>query len=112
MDKVKRRGTGQTGKKKRNRRARQHRRSVLLICMVLVCLSGVLAVNSVKLQARTAQYKEQEEELAVQIREEKDRAEEVKEFEEYVKTDEYIKDTAENKLDLVDPNEIIFKPAE
>ena len=40
------------------------------------------------------------------------RAEEVKAYEEYVKTDEYIKDVAEEKLGLVDPNEIIFKPAE
>ena len=36
----------------------------------------------------------------------------MKEFEEYVQTDDYIKDTAENKLDLVDPNEIVFKPAQ
>ena len=33
-------------------------------------------------------------------------------YEEYVKTDEYIKETAEDKLNLVDPNEIIFKSAE
>ena len=37
--------------------------------------------------------------------------EEIDEFEEYVKTDDYIKDTAEDKLGLVDPDEIIFKPS-
>ena len=36
---------------------------------------------------------------------------EIDEFEDYVKTDDYIKDTAEDKLGLVDPNEIIFKPS-
>ena len=98
--------------RKKNARLRQHKRSVLLICMVLVVLSGVLAVSSVKLNAKNAQYKAQEEELEAQIKEEEQRAKEVKEFEEYVKTDDYIKDTAEEKLDLVDPNEILFRPAQ
>ena len=57
-------------------------------------------------------YSQQEAELRAQISEEQARAEEVKAYEEYVKTDEYIKDVAEEKLGLVDPNEIIFKPAE
>jgi len=35
----------------------------------------------------------------------------VKEYEKYVQTDEYIKETAEDKLGLVNPNEIIFKPS-
>lgn len=83
-----------------------------MICMVLVILSGVLAVGSVKLNAKNAQYKAREEELEAQIREEEQRAEEVKEFEEYVKTDDYIRDTAEEKLDLVDPGEILFRPAQ
>lgn len=89
---------------------RKHKKSVLMICAVLVCLSAVLAVGSVKLHAKNEKYKIQEKELAQQIEEQKERAKEVKEFEEYVKTDDYIKETAEEKLDLVDPNEIIFKP--
>ena len=36
---------------------------------------------------------------------------EKKEYEKYVQTDEYIKETAEDKLGLVNPNEIIFKPS-
>ena len=91
--------------RKKNARLRQHKRSVLLICMILVALSGVL-------HAKNAQYKAQEEELERQIKEEEQRAKEVEEFEEYVKTDDYIKETAEEKLGLVDPNEIVFKPAE
>ncbi len=98
--------------RRKSPRLRQHKRSILMICMVLVILSGVLAVSSVKLNAKNAQYKAQEEELEAQIREEEQRAEEVKEFEEYVKTDDYIRDTAEEKLDLVDPGEILFRPAQ
>ena len=98
--------------RKKNARLRQHKRSVLLICMILVALSGVLAVSSIRLHAKNAQYKAQEEELERQIKEEEQRAKEVEEFEEYVKTDDYIKETAEEKLGLVDPNEIVFKPPE
>ena len=98
--------------RKKNARLRQHKRSVLLICMILVALSGVLAVSSIRLHAKNAQYKAQEEELERQTKEEEQRAKEVEEFEEYVKTDDYIKETAEEKLGLVDPNEIVFKPAE
>lgn len=98
--------------RKKNARLRQHKRSVLLICMILAALSGVLAVSSIRLHAKNAQYKAQEEELERQIKEEEQRAKEVEEFEEYVKTDDYIKETAEEKLGLVDPNEIVFKPAE
>ena len=83
-----------------------------MICAVLVCLTGALAVSSVRLQAKNAQYKAQEAELEEQIREEKERAGEIDEFEVYVKTDDYIKEMAEDKLNLVDPNEIVFKPSE
>lgn len=102
--------SGGRAARKRRSSFRRHRKSVFMICAVLICLSGVLAAGSVKLHAKNTRYKVQEEELAQQIEEQKERADEVKEFEEYVKTDDYIKDTAEDKLGLVDPNEIIFKP--
>ena len=69
-------------------------------------------MNAVTLQARNKSYKRQEAELKAQINEQKERAGEIKEYQEYVKTDEYIKEVAEEKLGLVDPNEIIFKPAQ
>lgn len=112
MNKTREQKAGRQRERRKNPRLRQHKRSILMICAVLVVLSGVLAVGSVKLNAKNAQYKAQEEELEAQIKEEEQRAEEVKEFEEYVKTDDYIKDTAEEKLDLVDPNEILFRPAQ
>ena len=111
MNRKKRSGNG-ARKKRRKPGLRRYKRSILMICAVLICLTGVLAVSSVRLQAKNAEYKAQEEELAAQIKEEEQRAEEVEEFEEYVKTDDYIKETAEDRLNLVDPNEIIFKPSE
>lgn len=103
--------TGKRGRKRANV-LRQHKRSVVLIVAILVLLTGTLAVNAVGLFKKNQIYKQQEAELEAQIKEEKARTKEVEEYEEYVKTDEYIKDVAEDKLGLVDPNEIIFKPAE
>ncbi|HJA99678.1 MAG TPA: septum formation initiator family protein [Candidatus Mediterraneibacter merdavium] len=112
MNKMRSQKTGKAKQRRKGLRLRHYKRSIFLICAVLVCLSGSLAVSSVRLQEKNAQYKAQEEELEAQIKEEKKRTEEVKQYAEYVKTDDYIKDTAEDKLGLVDPNEIIFKPSE
>ena len=79
------------------------------ICVILCLLTGTLSVNAVSLYNKNKVYRQQEAELKAQIEEEKERSREVEEFVEYVKTDEYIKDVAEEKLGLVDPNEIIFK---
>ncbi len=71
---------------------------MMLISMILVLLVGVLAVNAVSLRSRNAQYKKQEAELEAQIKEEKKRAKEVEAYEAYVKTDDYVKEIAEEKL--------------
>lgn len=91
---------------------KQHKRSVMIICAILILLTGTLSVNAVSLYRKNQIYKQQEAELKEQIKEEKARSKEVEKYEEYVKTEEYIKDVAEDKLGLVDPNEIIFKAAE
>lgn len=88
----------------------RHKKSVMIICAVLGLLMGVLGAGSVRLCARIASYKQQEAELRLQIEAAKERAEEIKAYEEYVKTDEYVKDVAEEKLGLVDPDDVVFKP--
>ena len=98
---------GRSKSRKTNSAWRYHKKSMMLISMILVLLVGVLAVNAVSLRSRNAQYKKQEAELEAQIKEEKKRAKEVEAYEAYVKTDDYVKEIAEEKLGLVDPNEII-----
>ena len=104
-------GAGRQQIRKKNSRLRHYKRSILMICMVLLFLSGALAIGSMSPNAKNAEYKAQEEELKAQIKEEEQRSKEIDKFEDYVKTDDYIKDTAEDKLGLVDPNEITFKPS-
>lgn len=82
-----------------------------MVTLALILLASVLTVNAVTLQAKNKSFKQQEAELKIQIDEQRERAKEIEEYEEYVKTDAYIKEVAEEKLGLVDPNEIIFKPA-
>lgn len=104
-------GKNRRVRKKKSRLGR-HRKSVLMISAVLVMLCGVLTVNAFTLMAKNRNYAEQEAELQKQIEEQQKRSEEIDEYKEYVNSDEYVKETAEEKLNLVDPNEIIFKPAE
>lgn len=111
MTNKKRTTAGRRRRRKRSSAFGYHRRSVTIITMVLALLICVLTVNAVTLQARNKDYMQQEAELKAQISEQEERAEEVKEYQKYVKTDEYIKEVAEEKLGLVDPDEIIFKPA-
>lgn len=98
--------------RKKKSRLGRHRQSILIISAVLVMLCGVLTVNSFTLMAKNRNYEKQEKELQKQIDEQEERADEIKEYKKYVNSDEYIKEAAEEKLHLVDPNEIIFKPAE
>lgn len=87
----------------------RHRRSVLGISAVILLLMAVVSVNSVSLKAKDRDYQAQEEELKEKIEDEKARAKEIEELEEYVGTDEYVEDVAKEKLGLVHENEIIFK---
>lgn len=108
---IKKKETRRRTKKKKSS-LRQHRRSVVLITAVLVLLTSVVGVSSVMLQIKNNEYKQREAKLESQIKEEKERSKEVASLKEYIGSDDFIKDVAEEKLGLVSPNEIIFKPTE
>lgn len=94
---------------RRNKHLRHHKRSVLIVISALLLLVGVVSVDSISLQAKNEMYKEQQAELEKLIAEEDQRAEDIEEFERYVQTEEYIEDTAKEKLGLAHENEILFK---
>ena len=101
--------------KKKGRRARQkrhfrqHRKSMLAVSFVILLLVIVVSVGGVTLRAKEKAYEAQEAELEQQIAEEKARAAEIDELEEYVGTDAYVEEVAKDKLGLVNENEIIFR---
>lgn len=94
---------------KRKQGMQSVKKSVLGICVILVLLISVVSVGSINLYSKNKEYIAQEKELIAQIEEEKARAEEIDELEEYVSTDEYVEQVAKDKLGLVYENEIIFK---
>ena len=96
--------------RQQRKRVQQHKRSMLGISAVIMLLVMVVSVSSISLQARNKEYIAQEKELEASIREEKDRAEEISELEDYVGTDEYIEQTAKDKLGLVHKMRSFSKP--
>lgn len=94
------------------KRVKRHRRSMLGVSTVVVMLSVVIFTKSVTLRAENKEYKAQEAQLKSQIEQEKNRTEEITAFRSYIGTDDYVKAVAQERLGLVDPNEIIFRPAE
>ncbi len=94
---------------RRRSRLRKHKSSVLGISGVILLLVAVISVSSISLRAKNQSYIEQEAELEVQIQEEKERTGEIEQMEDYVGTNEYVEQTARDKLGLIYENETIFK---
>ena len=82
-----------------------------MVCITLIVLMfvGVLSVQIISVYGRNQSYQVQEEELQSQLESQQSRQKELKEYEKYVTTREYIEQVAKTKLGLVYPNEIIFK---
>ena len=78
----------------------------------MMLLVVVLGINGLSLRAKNQEYIAQEEEIKSRIAEEQNRSNEIDEMEGYVGTEEYIREMAREKLGLIDPNEIIFRPEE
>lgn len=102
-------------KKSDNRQSRirrNNRLGMFLISGIALLLLGSFITQAQTLQTRLDYYNSRLESLEAQIEEEKARTIEIRETEEYMKTDEYIEAVAREKLGLVKENEIIFKEAQ
>ena len=96
-------------RKIRVRKKKQNSLAMLLVLMVIFVMMIVVFVNSRSLKTKLANYKQREATLTEQIEQEKQRAEEIEEFERYTKTKKYIEDIAREKLGLVYEDEIIIQ---
>jgi cell division protein DivIC len=94
------------------RRKKQNKSSMVCITLIVLMLVGVMSVQIVSVYGRNQTYQAQEAELEAQLESEKARKEEIKEYEKYINTKEYIEQVAKTKLGLVYPNEVIFKENE
>jgi cell division protein DivIC len=93
---------------------RQHKKKkrgagTVSVGIFVVLFLVVMAVQIYRVKQKDEAYTEQLESLQAQYEDETERATEIDALEEYMKSDEYIEDTAESKLGLAYDNQIIFK---
>ena len=95
--------------KKAKKRKSQTRIAMVSITFVVGVLFVGMMGKSVALESQLSSYNSQIDDLDRQIEEEEGRTTEIDDLKEYMKTDEYVEETAREKLGLVKENEIVFK---
>lgn len=93
----------------RVRKRSQNTLAMVLVTMIVLVMVVVVAVNNNRLKTKLAVYREREKVLQEQIDYEKNRAEEIAEFEKYTGTKRYIEELAREKLGLVYEDEILIQ---
>ncbi len=69
----------------------------------------VMTAQLVVLHNKSRMYAEREVQLEAELRAQQDRQQELADYEQYTKSEEYTRNMAKSKLGLVLPNEIIFR---
>ena len=82
-------------------------RGIIVLCAVL---SFTILYRRSALEAQCKEYNAQIAELKKEKKSADERTEELKKFEKYVDTDEYVEKIARERLGLVYKGEIIFEP--
>ena len=80
---------------------------VVILCLV-IC--GTLIYKSHILKEQYNEYSKQITQLKKEKKEAFDKAKELEDYEEYVKTDEFVEEVARDNLGLVYKDEVIFEP--
>ena len=88
---------------------RSQRKSMKMILLFVLALVIVLFVLGMRLRVKNRDYAAEEARLTAILAEEQDRAQEIDELEEYVKTDAYAEEVVRKKLGLAYRNEILFR---
>lgn len=96
-------------KRKNKKKLANNYLGMAAIAVVVLILLGGLTWKSQSLKARIAVYDAKAAALQSSIEEEQERTKEIDELKEYMQTDEYIAETARDKLGLIKDNEIVFE---
>lgn len=86
--------------------------AIMGITLVVMCLAVAINIKGADLKQSDENYRIREEKLDAQVAEEEKRTEELQEYKVYVKTKQYAEEVAKEKLGLVNPDEILLKPAQ
>lgn len=94
------------GKRKRKNGNRVGR--LCITCIVFI-FALVMSVQIVTVYQKDQEYIAKQAELEQQLSDEQDRQEELKDYETYTKSQQYVEDVAKSKLGLLYKNEVVFK---
>ena len=81
----------------------------LSVAVIVFLLVGVLSVRCLDMYRENQAYAAEYEELEAEYNELLEEQAEIEEYAEYVETDDFVIETAREKLGLVFPGEIIFR---
>ncbi len=79
----------------------------MVVLTAIIC--STIGYKSYTLNAQSKEYQSQLSELKKENKELSEKEDEIQEYKKYVKTNEYIENTARQKLGLVYPGEIVFE---
>ena len=97
------------GKRKPAFRRKTHNRmSMILITVVVIVMTIIVGYSVFEMNLELKAKQERIDSLNEQIADEEQRKEEIEEYKEYVETDEFVEDTAREKLGLVYEDEVVF----
>ena len=94
------------GKRKRKNGNRVGR--LCITCIVFI-FALVMSVQIVTVYQKDQEYIAKQAELEQQLSDEQDRQGELKDYETYTKSQQYVEDVAKSKLGLLYKNEVVFK---
>lgn len=95
-------------KKPAFRRNTHNRMSMILITVVVIVMTIIVGYSVHQMNIELKEKQERIESLNEQIADEEKRKEEIDEYKDYVETDEFVEDTAREKLGLVYEDEVVF----
>lgn len=91
----------------RGRKAEKNGKACIII--IVFAMAAIMSIQIVNLHKKDQQYIAQQASLEKQKKEQLQRQKELEEYESYTQTQEYIEETAKNKMGMVYEGEIIFK---
>ncbi len=89
-----------------------NRMAMLGLTLVVGSLAVVVGIRGNSLRDKDMEYRLKQEKLQTELENEERRAQELEEKRVYVQTKQYIEKVAKEKLGLVNPDEVLLKPAE
>ncbi len=89
--------------------SRENKAAMLAIMAVAALLFLILFFESRKLQGRVEANEAHHKELQLRIEEEEARTGEIEALREYMKSDDYARQAAKDRLGLIEEGEIVFK---